>query len=373
MNLFLADLMVFTVRLLGLDMRKSGLLRPLFGAIALALALMVVFVPAVLAQGGPALFEVFTGPDPDSEDLEPRAVEQLADAMRKAQAPGQCPLGRLTIIVPKGDDLFQKALAIVRRDALLQALARQGVNVAGRLFVSLDTSGGRGTGTKVKYEVARDLKPPKLTTTSQPAKGTKVKPGGLIKVTMVARDDPDPWPTGVKTVQLVAESEGGRFIASQNYEPCAEPAERRVEATYRVPCNPPPVVRLAALAEDHVGLMDTDVAEFPVEQDGQPSAFPPREGCSDKRQTITWFQGIEGRCTGSLSICGDKIQAACPTRGAWVSAGSKKGPVVCCDDWRKARKTNQPCDVGQDADCDGIKNSEDGEPLRPCNSPPSAR
>ena len=48
---------------------------------------------------------------------------------------------------------------------------------------------------------------------------------------MAARDDADKWQTGIKTVQLVAESDGGRFIASENYEPCSDPKEKRVEAS----------------------------------------------------------------------------------------------------------------------------------------------
>ncbi len=81
---------------------------------------------------------------------------------------------------------------------------------------------------------------------------------------MVARDDPTPWPTGLRTIQLVADSENGRFIASENYEPCSEPAERRVVATYTVPQKPPAIVRLTALAEDHAKHMETDIGEFPT-------------------------------------------------------------------------------------------------------------
>jgi len=40
-----------------------------------------------------------------------------------------------------------------------------------------------------------------------------------------------------------------------------------VDATYVVPSNPPLIVRLAALAKDHAGLMDTDVGEFPTKGD----------------------------------------------------------------------------------------------------------
>ena len=76
---------------------------------------------------------------------------------------------------------------------------------------------------------------------------------------------PTSWQTGIKTIQLVAESDGGRFIASETYEPCSDPKEKRVEASYTVPANPPPIVRLAALAEDHAGNMsEIDRAEFPT-------------------------------------------------------------------------------------------------------------
>jgi hypothetical protein len=91
-----------------------------------------------------------------------------------------------------------------------------------------------------------------------------VRPDDRIVVTMVARDDADRWQTGVKTIQLVADSEGGRFVASENYEPCSRPTEKRVVATYVVPRRPPPIVRLTALAEDHASLMHTEVAEFPT-------------------------------------------------------------------------------------------------------------
>jgi hypothetical protein len=91
-----------------------------------------------------------------------------------------------------------------------------------------------------------------------------VDPGQTIAVTIAARDDAGPWETGVKTIQLVADTEGGRFIASENYEPCSDPKEKRVEATYEVPADPPPVVRLTALAEDHSGHLVEESAEFPT-------------------------------------------------------------------------------------------------------------
>jgi hypothetical protein len=134
---------------------------------------------------------------------------------------------------------------------------------ATRFFVDSLVGGNKNDAT---LDLRLDRAKPKLATTTVPPNGTKVKAGDQIKVTMVARDDAEPrdWQTGIKTIQLVADSEDGRFIASENYEACTEPAERRVVATYTVPQNPPPIVRLSALAEDHVRLMDTDAAEFPT-------------------------------------------------------------------------------------------------------------
>jgi hypothetical protein len=99
---------------------------------------------------------------------------------------------------------------------------------------------------------------------------------------MAARDDGDPrhWQTGIKTIQLVAESEEGRFVASESYEPCADAPPDPVEATYTVPSDPPPIVRLAALAEDHAGHMDTDEAEFPT---------------GDWYGTLEWSMRVQGQ------------------------------------------------------------------------------
>lgn len=234
---------------------------------AFAWAAMVALSPAALAQqpqtgGGPSFGELFDLFTEDSVNPDPQAASALVDAARQAQAPGQCPLGALFIYTPAGDPLFQEVLARTRRDAVLQLLDRAGIDT-GRFFVD-STVGGAADATFLNRNL--DRAPPTLKTSSVPAKGSKVKAGDQITVTMVARDDAEPkhWQTGIETIQLVADSEGGAFVASENYEPCTEPPERRVVATYTVPSNPPPIVRLSALAEDHAGLMDTDAAEFPT-------------------------------------------------------------------------------------------------------------
>jgi hypothetical protein len=257
-------------------------------------------------------YELFSAPD----SVTPRAddIQKLAGDIRQAQPPGKCPLGRLKIRTPEGDPLFQGAVAGAREQAVLQTLNGLGVPVAGRLFVESTVFGASG-GHDTAYEFPRDRKPPRLNTTSVPRKGSKVKAGDLIKVTMVARDDPEPWPTGLKQIQLVADTEGGRFISSEAYEPCSQPAERRVEATYVVPANPPSVVRLTAIADDHAGNMDKDIAEFPT---------------YDWSGTLTWSMRTE------------------TPGGSWTKFHGSAGLIVYRDDQGKLTGT-----VSGDVEMDG--------------------
>jgi hypothetical protein len=133
------------------------------------------------------------------------------------------------------------------------------------LFVETDMFGGPA-GHDTVYESPHDRTRPTLRTASVPPKGSKVQPGQRIVVSMTARDDADRWQTGIKTIQLAAESDGARDVAPTpvRYQPCSEPREKRVEATYVVPANPPPVVRLKATATDHANQTDFDVGEFPT-------------------------------------------------------------------------------------------------------------
>lgn len=272
-------------------------------------------IDSVFAQtpgtSGRISFNLFTG---DSVDLNQKDAQRLIDAARKAKTPGKCPLGALFIFTPEGDPLFQQALAGARRDAVLQTLQRNGVD-ATRFFVDSLVGGKKNDAT---LDLQLDQAKPTLTTTSVPPKGKKVKAGDKIKVTMVARDDAEPksWQTGIKTIQLVAESEGGRFIASENYEACTDPRVRRVEATYTVPSNPPPIVRLAALAEDHVGLMDTDIGEFPTRDVWAGTVRLERDGrtgeCSTIKSETKFTFGVadDGAVSGSGTL--DHSGYTCP-------------------------------------------------------------
>jgi hypothetical protein len=316
--------------------------------VAGTLAGLTALAPAALAQqpqpdGRVLLGDLF---GEDSVNLMPDKARELADAARKAQAPGKCPLGTFFIATPEGDPLYQQALAAARRGALLQALHLQGID-ASRFFVD-SLVGGTKNDAWLDYDLDRER--PKLDTVSAPPKGTRVKAGDLIKVTMVARDDADPklWQRGIKTIQLVAESEGGRFVASENYEPCAGPGERRVEATYTIPSNPPPIVRLAALAEDHAGLMDADVGEFPtgivwagtikLERDGR------RGECSaiESETEFTIAVADDGAVSGAGTL--NHSSYTCPggytapaIRAAVTIGGKKQGGTftLFLSDWPK--------------------------------------
>jgi hypothetical protein len=233
----------------------------ILGALLCAAAL----APGAFAQQ-PAPTEIATFrlfPGADSVDADPAALQRLANMIRRAQTPGNCPLGELRIRAAEGDPLFQDALVKARRDPVLVGLERLGIPVAGRLFVETAMHGGP-EGDDAAYASWRDQTPPTLRVRSEPTAGSKVQPRQRIVVRIVAADDADRWQTGVKTIQLVADSEGGRFIASENYEPCSDPKEKRVQSTYEVPPDPPPIVRLTALAEDHAGHLVQERAEFPT-------------------------------------------------------------------------------------------------------------
>jgi hypothetical protein len=127
----------------------------------------------------------------------------------------------------------------------------------------------------ITITLSPDTEKPKLTTTSAPRKGTKVRPGDTIKVTMRASEkyeDAGPgWQTGVKKVLLRDESRNQ--VVPPHWEgtemrPCNQKQwEQTLQVTYTVPPNPPPIIRLRAIAEDFAGNKDDDVGEFPTQGD----------------------------------------------------------------------------------------------------------
>lgn len=248
----------------------------------------------------------------DGVDLNPEAATQFLELVRQAEAPAGCPLGAITLVTPEGDPIFQAALAGARRDALLSFLDRAGIE-ASRFFTDTIVQGAT---TRAWVEHNLDRERPTLTTTSVPDNGSRVKPGDEITITMVARDDadPEPYQTGISTIQLVADSEGGRFLVSESYEPCTEPLEHSVEFTYVVPADSPPVVRLSALADDYAGHADNDDGEFPLTDwygriDWSFHSFEDTSRGPDSNRAETKYDGhadigvnydVQGNLTGTL-------------------------------------------------------------------------
>ena len=235
---------------------------------ALAICGVSSFAPigAVLAQtpgtAGPLTFDLFAG---DSVDLNPKEAQRFADAARKAQAPGECPLGRFTVFMPKGDPLFQKAIGDARRDAVLGFLNRQGITPS-RFFAEVSV-GGTQNNVQLDLNAARDDIPPTLDVTWTPPKGTKVKAKQRITAKAVARDDADRWQTGINTIDLNVD--GGGPFGFEDFPrpqpPCERlPPARTLDGVYTVPANPPPLVRLRAVTKDFAGNETELWAEFPT-------------------------------------------------------------------------------------------------------------
>ena len=240
-----------------------------WAAVAVAVIGIAALAPALAQQAqtaGPVslgdLFVVDTGV------LKPGAADKLGEAAARAvDERADCPKeARFKVVVKEGDAMFQHALGTARRDTLKAVLGALPVR-----FVVDDNVeiGGRVDDVRVDYQAIPDREKPKLDTNSIPPKGTKVKPGDKIEVTMVARDDANRWQSGIQSIQLLAESDGNRSVRVQGWQPqprtCEQaPEPRRLVATYEVPRNPPPVVRLRAIAEDFVNHHDTDLGEFPT-------------------------------------------------------------------------------------------------------------
>jgi hypothetical protein len=268
-------------------MKTSGVRFVAVVLVALGASAVVVPPAPAAAQQGPGRVTqtiesdyLFNGPL--SMDMPPgadRGTTWLVDFVKRAQQaqpPGsQCPID-VDFTVTWGpnlkelqdrsyDPLLGEALALARRDVIARILNGFGPSVR----VTPNVTKGIVNTVTIGAQKALDREKPTLRTTSDPRKGSKVKPGDEIVVTMVARDDANRWQSGIKSVTLVATSDGDALIAGPTYPPrpsgCNDvPREREVRATYRVPADPPPIVRLVATAVDHVGLTDVDIGEFPT-------------------------------------------------------------------------------------------------------------
>ncbi len=114
-----------------------------------------------------------------------------------------------------------------------------------------------------------DLLAPRVKVVSTPARGTTVKAGDKInlKVTAQERRIRGPWQTGVKVVQVTAipgGMVGGGWVNPSNLpKPCTEKTwEQEYGATYTVPNNPPPTIKICAIAEDYIGNESAQCGDF---------------------------------------------------------------------------------------------------------------
>ncbi|MGQ0761969.1 MAG: hypothetical protein ACT4OT_08135 [Acidobacteriota bacterium] len=255
-----------------------------------------VAVAACVVAGGASVFSQQAGSagpvsvgsvfDLDGADVKPEAFPRIKAALRPSgnrPAGGGCPQEtRFTIVTRKGDALFQPALAQARLNSFREAMVDQFQSgiladilvVSGRYTVESEvTDAGSDGEVRVEYGPLEDKQRPTLNTTSVPRQGSKVGPEVQIQVTMVARDNANPYQTGIKLIQLTADPGGlqqpvGEYGSAPSARCGSRVLERTLVVTYRVPSNPPPIVRLTALAEDYKGLQaDADVAEFPTTGD----------------------------------------------------------------------------------------------------------
>jgi len=104
---------------------------------------------------------------------------------------------------------------------------------------------------------------------------------------------------------------------------------------------------------------------------GNPPWSDPGGKCVNKQNTyifvstVNWPLRKETDCSFYLHVCSLVIK-----RNSVESLGAKcleakdfAQPVICCDEFNKAVKTKQPCDPMKDADCDGLPNDTDPDPL----------
>jgi hypothetical protein len=199
--------------------------------------------------------------DEDSLDPTDAGAAAFRDAAGRAPNRGACPSATITVIVTKGDDMFQTANARARRDRLATLLGDRA-----RHFRFETEYEGEHDDVVFDYDGARDDIAPELRVRSTPTEGKKVNAGERIAVAAMATDNANLWQTGVKSIDMNA---GGTPFAFHDFprfeRNCVDlPPPRRLEGVYTVPVNPPPLIVLNVEAKDFTGNSTTLVASFPT-------------------------------------------------------------------------------------------------------------
>jgi hypothetical protein len=134
----------------------------------------------------------------------------------------------------------------------------------------LSFTAGQGNETvTTQATLGDDTLAPRINVVSTPARGTNVKAGDKIRLSVTATEKRSggPWQTGVKIIQITA-LEGGLVKdpwtnPSNLPKACNEKTwEQKDEATYTVPSNPPPLIKICAITQDYVGNESSQCGEF---------------------------------------------------------------------------------------------------------------
>ena len=318
--------------------RPLASIRALAWIAAFGVAASGLIGPALSQTPNPVTLSLF---DPDLADIRPGGAEKLKEATN-------CyPSATFTIGAPGDDDLMRDALAKSRKEALHAALKRLGLDAA-RFEIKIDIEPGakKSDDIQVNYPKSKtdgDKDGPNLKTNSEPKKNTKVKAGDKIKVTITAseryEDGHKSWPTGVRSIQLLADD--GKVDPDSDFGIKPPPCERRtVVITYTVPSSPPPIVHLKVLAEDAVGNPSTESAEFPTVD----------VWTGTMHSETTGDYGKTGACTGESwdhelrLIVGADNKVTGKAKGHQVSAAKCSGAGFHWD-WAAGQAKNAEYDV----------------------------
>lgn len=223
--------------------------------------------------------------DPDLAELKATKNKELNDALDWSRNqikdgdnknPGCYPPTKIYFTVftkPSSDPELSDLIVKARVGSVNEYLKGAGIDDSRRVVEPATATtriaqepGADGTMAVSQYS-QDDRDPPIIRTNSNPPKGTKVKEGQKITVrsTVSERyaDGHKSWPTGVKSIQLIAN--GLLEEPAEDYGMKPPPCQvRTFERTYTVPANPPPVVKLRVYAEDAVGHGTFEEAEFPT-------------------------------------------------------------------------------------------------------------
>jgi hypothetical protein len=241
-------------------------------SMATCTAIFLLIEPVCAQTASPVTITKVFDPDLADVKLGPEVKQAIKDAVEKAKpsTDGCYPAAIPTFTAHQkasGDPGFDHSLGQARAEALQQALT--GSLGYGQDQFKTDFASGSADDVEVTYKPGKDTDAPRLKVTSNPPKGTKVKTGDKIHLTIIGSeryaDGHKSWPTGVKSLQLTA-NDG--VVASKDYgQPPQACARQTLEATYTVPSNPPEIIHLHAIAEDGVGNQAVEDGDFPTSGD----------------------------------------------------------------------------------------------------------